>query len=392
MTQANVKGGFTKSIMITRNHDNQSTTMLKTEFLKNTEKYVVQVQNFFTSAASKINTHSGVLFAIRRFGAGGEGTPPFPNYYRQSDYEFSGSFHSVSDFVFRLQQFFHRFGYLFEKLSLPAADLKGANPTALPEGQKATANLNFYRNFQTPDADQVHHTSNVGWSQTPNQGKLCSVSINSDNKLEFILTPVFLANFYIEVSTGMQAMLGLNPEIFSYLDTSGGDVWTDSDGDVLFELGTQNFVDEIDYREITADTIVRFSQFSVDNLDARLSLDITCTFPNSNKITVFNGKEEHEFVLARFILNDYKTFRTSTFSDDDGILGTRSITENMTVGLEDLTRGNPNVESNFLLPGSIQLFKLSLSTRYFEGGKIVTKPTDLDDGFWSLKLLFSKKI
>ena len=53
MTQANVKGGFTKSIMITRNHDNQSTTMLKTEFLKNTEKYVVQVQNFFTSAASK---------------------------------------------------------------------------------------------------------------------------------------------------------------------------------------------------------------------------------------------------------------------------------------------------------------------------------------------------
>ena len=79
MTQANVKGGFAKSILITRNHDNQSTTMLKTEFLKNTEKYVVQVQNFFTSAASKINTHSGVLFAIRRFGVGGEGTPDFPN-------------------------------------------------------------------------------------------------------------------------------------------------------------------------------------------------------------------------------------------------------------------------------------------------------------------------
>ena len=390
MTTANVKGGFKKSIQIIRNHDHESTTMLKNEFLKNTEKYVVQVQNFFTTAASRINTHSGVHFAIRRFGAGGGTTPAFPNYYRQSDYEFTGGFHSVVDFVFRLQHFFHNFGYLFERLSLPVGDLVGANPTALAEGLKATSNLNFFRNFQTPDVGQLHGTSNIGWSQTPEQGHLCSVSINSDNKLEFVLTPLFLANLYIVVSPGMQEMLGFNPEIFYFFDTA--DTWTDSNGDALFQANTANFFDEIDYREITPDTLARYSAYSVDNLDSRLSLDITCTFPNSNKITVFNGKEEHEYVLARFILNDYKTFRTNTISDDDGLLGTRSITENMTIGLEDLTRGNPNMESNFLLPGSIQLFKLALSTRYFESGKIISKPTDLEDGFWSLKLLFSKKV
>jgi hypothetical protein len=107
---------------------------------------------------------------------------------------------------------------------------------------------------------------------------------------------------------------------------------------------------------------------------------------------VLNGKEEHEYILARFILNDYKTFKTNTISDDNGIRGTRSITENMVIGLEDLTRGNPNVESNFLLPGSIRQFRIGLFSRYFEGGKIITKKTDVEDGFWSLKLLFSKKV
>ena len=293
----------------------------------------------------------------------------------------------------KLQEFSHRFGYLFYRLSLPAGDLVGANPTALPEGQKVTAPLNFFKHFQTPDAGQVHGTANVGWSQSPNQANLCSVSVNSDNKLEFVLTRLFLANFYIQVSDNMQEMLGLSPEIFSFYD--GADTFsnTQEEDNSPFNPGGSLFINEVENREITVGaSIKQVSRFSVNDLDSRLSLDVVCTFPNSNKITAFNGKEEHEYVLARFILNDYKSFKTTTFSDNDGLLGTRSVSENMTIGLENLTRGNPNVESNFLLPGSIQLFKLALSTRYFEGGKIVTKPTDLDDGFWSLKLLFSKKV
>jgi len=395
MTTANVKGGFSKSIQITRNHDSESNTTLKQEFLKDTEKYVLQVQNFYTSAASKINTHTGVLFAIRKFGPGGGPTPAYANYYRQSDYEFSGTFHSVSDFVYRLQQFFHRFGFLFYKLSVP--NLVGPNPAVLPAGQKATAPLNFYKNFQTPDGTQLHGTSNIGWSQSQAVRKaagqsenLCTAGINANNKLEFILSPSFLANFYIEVSAGMQEMLGLAPQIFSFYDNAV--TYSDATGQALFQAGTQNFVNDIDNRIITANEIVRITRFSVDELDSRLSLDIQCTFPNSNKISVFNGKEEHEYILARFIMNDYKTFKTNTISDDNGIRGTRSITESMVIGLENLTRGNPNVESNFLLPGSFRQFQIGLFSRYFEGGKIITKKTDVEDGFWSLKLLFSKKV
>jgi hypothetical protein len=188
----------------------------------------------------------------------------------------------------------------------------------------------------------------------------------------------------------MQEMLGLAPQIFSFYDNAV--TFSDATGQALFQAGTQNFINDVNNRIITAHEIVRITGFSVDELDSRLSLDIQCTFPNSNKISVLNGKEEHEYILARFILNDYKTFKTNTISDDNGIRGTRSITENMVIGLEDLTRGNPNVESNFLLPGSIRQFQIGLFSRYFEGGKIITKKTDVEDGFWSLKLLFSKKV
>jgi len=391
MTTANIKGGYAKSIVITRNHASNSLTMLKQAFLKSTEKYVVQVQNFYTSAASRINTYGGTLLAIRRLGLGGLGTPAFPDYYRQGDYQFSGRFHSVSDFIFRLQQFFHRFGFLFQKLSIPA--LIGVNATALPAGQQNTANLNFYKNFQAPDAGAAHGTSNVGWSQSPDNANICAVGVNSDNELEFVLKPIFLDNFYIEVSPGLQEVFGMNPQLFSFFD--GFDTYSDVQqaDNLLFVAGTEAFIDDVENRQITVgDGIIRMSPFTVDQLDTRLSIDVVCTFPNSTKITCFNGKESHEYVLARFVIADYKSFRTNTLSNDDGILGTRSITETMTIGLEDMTRGNPDTESNFLLPGSIQQFHISLFTRYFEGGKIITKPTDLDDGFWSLKLLFSKKV
>ena len=61
------------------------------------------------------------------------------------------------------------------------------------------------------------------------------------------------------------------------------------------------------------------------------------------------------------------------------------------MGLEDLARGNPNVASVFMLPGSIRQVTITLYTRYYVEGKIVRVPTDMTNGFWALKLLFSKK-
>ena len=66
--------------------------------------------------------------------------------------------------------------------------------------------------------------------------------------------------------------------------------------------------------------------------------------------------------------------------------------EIVNLGLEDLCRNNPNAVSNFLLPGEIRQCTFKLETRYINDGVITKQPTDMEQGFWSLKLLFSKKM
>ena len=65
--------------------------------------------------------------------------------------------------------------------------------------------------------------------------------------------------------------------------------------------------------------------------------------------------------------------------------------EVLKIGLEDLTNSNPDYTSIFLLPGKIRHVNIKLVTRYMSEGKIVEVPTDMKDGTWVLKLLFSKK-
>ena len=66
--------------------------------------------------------------------------------------------------------------------------------------------------------------------------------------------------------------------------------------------------------------------------------------------------------------------------------------EVLKIGLEDLTNSNPDYTSIFLLPGKIRHVNIKLVTRYMSEGKIVEVPTDMRDGTWVLKLLFSKKV
>ena len=65
--------------------------------------------------------------------------------------------------------------------------------------------------------------------------------------------------------------------------------------------------------------------------------------------------------------------------------------ELLKIGLQDLTNNNPDYTSIFLLPGKIRHVNVKLVTRYLSNGKIVTIPTDMRDGTWEMKLLFSKK-
>ena len=134
------------------------------------------------------------------------------------------------------------------------------------------------------------------------------------------------------------------------------------------------------------------SDATIRALDERVSLDVVCTFPTSRKISVLDGVEQHEFLLARFDLGNYKQFRSVTSQTSDQMLGTVQIEETFMAGIENLTRGNSNFESNLLLPGSIHQVHLMLYTRFRENGIIKRVKTNMDDAFWHIRMLFSKKM
>ena len=126
-------------------------------------------------------------------------------------------------------------------------------------------------------------------------------------------------------------------------------------------------------------------------LDDRLSLDLVSTFPASRKINILDGVEQHDYILARFDLSDYKEFRSVTTQDPDTMSSSVEITETYEAGLENMTRGNPDYESNLLLNGSLQQIHLMLFTRYLENGVIKRVKAEMNDGFWHCRILFSKK-
>ena len=394
MTTVNLKGGYTKSLSVTQNHSNESTTMLKqSSFLKITQNYVVQLGHFFTSAASPINTFTGPHFAIRRlhqYLGGGFHVfhQDFPDYYQASDYEFSGTFHTATEFMRALQRWLHRFGWLFQKMSVP--QLLGALPAPLAGGDRATTNLNFFREF--PEEKAAGGFDDVGWGTRPDAANLVNVTLDTDSRVQFILEPIFAQNFYIEVSTHMQQMLGLSDSLFHIVDGGGALYSNESANNVGLYDDLGAFLPVVNNR--VANTVVysTLSDYSLRNIDTRMTLDVTCTFPASSKISSVNGVEQREYVLARFWLNDVKKLETICKFTDEGFSSVSKLREFSALGLEDLTRGNPNTESNFLLPGSIRLVKLKLETRYHENGQIVVKPTEVGSGFWTLKLLFTKKV
>ena len=134
------------------------------------------------------------------------------------------------------------------------------------------------------------------------------------------------------------------------------------------------------------------SSNALHSLDERLSVDVQITLPISNKIFSKDGGEEHEFIVARFPLNDYNKFETTLESTPEAVTDNVIVREDVNVGLEDLTRKSPSSSAIHLLPGTIQQINVQLQTRYYSDGKVVSSPTKMEHGFWTIKLLFGKKV
>jgi hypothetical protein len=222
---------------------------------------------------------------------------------------------------------------------------------------------------------------------------LVSCKMKSDGSFMIAMTPDFANNFYIHVGARTQEMLGLN-ETIHLVVPAGILTGIASETEPLFAdpvlPAAPLFSPEVATEVLRPASVT--SSNGMHSLDERMSVDCVATLPLSNKILSFDGGEEHEYLLGRFDLNDLNRFQTMLESTEDRLTDNTMVNEAVDVGLHDLTEKSARTNSIHLLPGTIQQTNFRLYTRYWSNGRIRIIPTKIGTGFWSVKLIFGKKI
>ena len=383
--EANQQGTFYKSISIERNGESHSNTILKTEFLKKTENYSCLVQDFVTNITPRLNTSKEMAFQVFVKGGGGDlvEDATFPAHWRVADTQFTPTpYHSAIEFLRQAQIFFHKFGFLVRKLGV--AGINGE----LDAAGRALGYPFFEQHYDGTRTDN-NQPYDGGWGDIDDKGRMISCKLKSDGTIRIVMTAEFANAFYVVVGEDTQRLLGLNPTLYVVLQADD----TYSTTAPLFVIAPPAPTIFADVADDTVEQGMFFdSRNALHSLDERLSIDVIATLPLSNKVFAKNGKEEHEYILARFPINDYNRFETTLESTPESVTDNVIVREDINVGLEDLTRKSPSSSSVFLLPGTIQQINIQLYTRYFINGTVVSSPTKMEFGFWKLKLLFGKKV
>ena len=402
MVFVNEKGGFHKTLTVTQNSFSESLTVLKNPFLKKTENYSISVTDFYINKSPSLFLDEGVVLEIKQYDTFLGGFPPhiLPK-HRQFTPK---NCYSVQEFIRQLQNFFHEFGNLILSRGYQTDEQPDQLP-GFPDIWKVYKNTDtaiVHDGFENTDFVKKHLLYNahdadgadigfqfVGWDMLYKNGHIVQVKLTSDNLVQFILSPGFSYNFYIELSEKMSARLGLPIRIHGVHTMEIGFILTYLETDIVTVAG--DFVDEVDDRVEIASNVIRESLNSISALDERISIDLWATFPVSSKIFARNGIEGREFILSRFPLNETNYFRTelTTFQDNSEEI---TLTEGFISGLQNLTKGNHGYESNHFLNGDIRSVHLQLYTQYRELTGIQRVKTDMTDGIWSVTMKFSKKL
>ena len=357
---ANQKGGYLKHLTVF-SEEALTQIMFKKIFLKKAQLYTCQVTDFILSKSIPIHTFDNTIRIVPLDGVA------FGNYYRTKDHVFSGSFYTVADFVVRLQAFLRNFSALYSFFG--HGNHLGDNPSnLLQQAQKNTFHVNMSEAFLQQDANPI-----------------CACSLTYDNRLKLILQKDFTSNFYLDISQGLQVHLGLPPHIFQITDDDE-DVFSDAThvlGDIPARVEQQ--------ANLAAYT--RYSTQGIQNIDTRQSIDIVSTLPVSNKISSLNGVETHDIIMCKIPFNKLQFFQGQfKFLPRSSTLAGMEIVDRNFVGIQNLSRGNPNFVTTHMLTSNIQFLRFHLKVRYFENGAYAEKDVAFQDGFWVMKLLFSKKV
>lgn len=394
--RANTQGSFYKTLSITRNEESSSNHILKTEFIKKAANYTCMVRDFITNITPPLNQVEEAVFRIRVRGQPGQTAAQavYPAFWRTEDTEFRPTpYHSTIEFLRQAQSFLHKFTFLARTI--------GISPDAGPAvGTLGAAALNAAERAEGYPFIKVNMIggANRGWGALqlvvngvsygvhPNHA-LIKAMMKSDGTFQLDCSAAFLSNFYIEVGAETQRLLGFPPTIHVITLANGAVSQTEA----LFTAQVPPQFSVLSGNAVNGGCIFE-SDNAMHQLDERLSLDIVGTLPISNRIISFDGDEEHEYLVARFPLNDYNVFETKLESAEGRIRDNVVIEEEVNVGLEDMTRKSPSSSAIYMLPGSVQQVNFRLFTRYFSAGKIVSESTRMGNGFWTLKLLFGKKV
>ena len=385
-TVANVKAGVLKTLTISRTASDKSITTLKDDFIKKTSNYVCQIPRFIMNNATKLSLLDEVLFEIRPKGDADDDATllNFPGNWPLDAYQFKPRpYRTWVELARQLERFFHRFGVIAELIGFPGY-VKN-----MPLGGFPYTNVEIdglvvsYRDLEAED-----ELDNV-------EGKHIKFTLDDDGRFTLEFDHWFSTHFYLKLGAQTQIKTGFPEYMFVVVGFTGATETHQNGLDSLFdgiELANGNYVFTDNVDNAITEKRKFTSTFSLETFDDRLSIDCVATFPISSRISAFNGTEQRDFILARFAIGDYEKNTSEVMVSQGRLQNVNVMKEVLKIGLEDLTNANPDYTSIFLLPGKIRHVNIKLITRYMSEGKVVEVPTDMKDGTWVLKLLFSKKV
>jgi hypothetical protein len=361
-TIANSKTSFLKRLEILQTGSHKSVCTLESEFLTKPENYTLQIEHFLVDITPTINLIEGSYLEVLRRPTYGE---------------------TVAEDA--------------DALLTPADMPAVVNKDFLPVNPKTVLDVLSQLNQFT----QLHYG--------------LGVKLDRDMSITFTLEVDFGDAYYLKLNPQFATLMELPEYIYAFNKRD----YTDDDWDQpatihyrvsslgepneLFHPQSDGIFDDIVAQYFTAnpdtDDFTLFawsaqapagqgpsafeSAQTVRSLDLRLSYEVTCTFSSDSKVDILNMNESKKRLIARFPIGD----SIETYADET------SVSEHVNVGIEDLTRRNPNTQTLNLHNGEILIVNTMIEVRYLQGKEIKVVPADFgESGFFSIMLLFSKRI
>ena len=376
---ANQKGASQKRLRCHFQDTSEQKVTLKDQFLKNSDEYVLTVENCFTNATPGIFLHDETVIRIRPKAYAGHAFPfQYPNndpLQPYSEFKVGPKFKdgSIMGFVDRLREFIDIFNF---KLYIHGADYFPVQPNIRPiieannPGPLANHDLHTYT-----DLDDV------------NDNRYISVGLTTAGNLQFQCSDFFLSNFYIEFSERFSRRTGF--DLYIWMDSAG--VRSNTANFTHINLAGGGHFTIGNMAVPVSDPHIWQATSSVFSLDGRLTIDVESTVPVFNTMTSEFSVEKQEHLLSRFVLPEYREISANLHSLD-GLVVTDLDFEDEGESVTDLVR-NPYCKVNAMRSGHIQAVNISLWVRYLVDTTLEKVRLTLGKNEWvDLGLLFSKRL